>query len=195
MVVSTSKSYPTPLSKPSSIITWSCSAPIHWGLIWPCCLVESRPRVCLFCYMTCSSAGSPPTSCVFCKVASLHMAICPKPYSILWVLLYLPDNLLLVDASIVRQLKTRDQVAVIFPVLINWMEQGESWVGQVLEQHHGWQEMNQNNNTNNESALTRWSKRRKSVGLHEHNNDERKINDEKGTPVSLQKGAGRLKFH
>jgi len=34
-----------------------------------------------------------------------------------------------------------------------------------------WQEMNQNDNTNNKSALTRQSKRRKSVGLHKHNND------------------------
>jgi len=48
---------------------------------------------------------------------------------------------------------------------------------------------------NNKSALTKRFKGGESVGLHKHNNDERKINNEKGMPVSLQKGAGRLKFH
>ena len=31
----------------------------------------------------------------------------------------------------------------------------------------------------------------KSVGLHDHNNDKQKKNDEKGRQMSLQEGAGR----
>jgi len=48
---------------------------------------------------------------------------------------------------------------------------------------------------NGKSALTRRSKGGGSVELHEHNNDERKINDGKRRQMSLQKGAGGLKFH
>ena len=69
-----------------------------------------------------------------------------------------------------------------------------SWLVAGLIFHAFWQEMNQNDNTNNESALTRWSRRRKSVGLHKHNNDERKMNNRKGCQMSLQEGAGGQKF-
>jgi len=62
-----------------------------------------------------------------------------------------------------------------------------------------WQEMNQNDNTNNKSALTKWLKTTNSGAATKKLDQSDKDNDDKTNnkrcQMGLQEGAGRWKFH
>jgi len=56
-----------------------------------------------------------------------------------------------------------------------------------------WQELNQNDSTKRWVCTDKMIKKTRSVGLHEHNNDEWKMNDEKGMPDEPLEGSWQTK--